>query len=412
MKRENRQYQTDGVAIAFEKLKKGSPPFIIQAATGAGKSVMIADLAHKLDAPTLILQPSKELLLQNYEKLVGYGVEDVSLYSASVGKKDIGKYTYATIGSIYKKADQFKHIQYVIIDECHLVNPKNLDSRYSKFLKEVGCDRVVGFTATPYRMDSKFFYEGHNMYYTSYLKMLNRLYPFFFKSIVYKIETQELIDQGYLSPVVYHVVDSDLRGLKMNSTGADFDKDAVEAFWSNDIRMKRLCAVIQKIDEKAQANLIFCSSMRQANKAQKMLAEMGIDAALVSAETKAKERDVLVEKFRNKELKHMINVGVFTTGFDVPHLDCVVLARPTMSLALYYQMVGRGIRKDPDNPDKVLRVYDLAGVVERLGRVETIRVVKEPNSFKDKVISEVGDMTEVPLFKFLVKKKVFAKDKA
>lgn len=85
-----------------------------------------------------------------------------------------------------------------------------------------------------------------------------------------------------------------------------------------------------------------------------------------------------------------------------------------MSLALYYQMVGRGVRLDPERPDKKLRVYDLAGVVAKLGRVETIRVVKEPtDTWKDMVVSEAGVMTEVPLFKYLVKNKPkFARSKS
>ena len=136
-----------------------------------------------------------------------------------------------------------------------------------------------------------------------------------------------------------------------------------------------------------------------------MLAEMGIRAAIVDGKTPKKEREKLIALFRKGTIKHMINVGVFTTGFDVPELDCITLARPTMSLALYYQMVGRGVRLDPARPEKVLRVYDLAGVTAKLGRIETIRVVKEADGWKDKVISEAGEMSEVPLFKFLVKNK-------
>ena len=106
----------------------------------------------------------------------------------------------------------------------------------------------------------------------------------------------------------------------------------------------------------------------------------------------------------------MLNVGVFTTGFDVPELDSIVLARPTMSLALYYQMVGRGVRLDPARPDKVLQVFDLVRIVEKLGRVETIKVVKEVDpdtgkqSWKDEVVSEADTMTMVPLFTFSVTK--------
>jgi DNA repair protein RadD len=71
----------------------------------------------------LILQPSKEILEQNYNKLKSYGIDDISIYSASLKSKEIAKYTYATIGSIYKKPELFSSFEYVIIDECHGVNP-------------------------------------------------------------------------------------------------------------------------------------------------------------------------------------------------------------------------------------------------------------------------------------------------
>jgi DNA repair protein RadD len=226
--------------------------------------------------------------------------------------------------------------------------------------------------------------------------------------IKYKIETQDLIDMGYLAPILYRADrEVDMLDLEVNTTGADFTTESLERFW-NDGRLKKMARIIQKIDEKCQRNLVFCSSLRQANTCQKMLGEMGIAAEIVDGKTPAKERTRLVGAFKSGEFKHMINVGVFTTGFDVPQLDCIVVARPTMSLALYYQMVGRGVRIDPERPDKKLRVYDLAGVVQKLGRVETIKVVKEAeDKWKDMVVSEAGVMTEVPLFKFLVKKNMF-----
>ena len=409
-----REYQEDMVRIGVHNLKNSDKPFILQAATGAGKSLVIAAICHTLDEPVLVLQPSKELLEQNYAKLKSYGVEDVSIYSASVGQKEISKYTYATIGSIRKKPEEFAHFKYVILDECHMLNPKSQvvpgtkAKKYgmlTKFLKDINCTRVCGLTATPYRNVQKYFYEGNNMYYTAHLKMVNRINPFFFKSVKYKIETQDLIDMGYLVPILYRAdKEVNMLDLKINSTGADFDMESVEKFWS-DGRIKKMARIIQKIDEKCQRNLIFCSSLRQAHTAQRMLHEMGIKAEIVDGKTPTKERTRLVEGFKAGEFKHMINVGVFTTGFDVPELDCIVIARPTMSLALYYQMVGRGVRLDPARPDKKLRVYDLAGVVEKLGRVETIRVVTEEGGFRDEVWSEVGRMDEGPLFKFLVKDK-------
>jgi DNA repair protein RadD len=405
-----RDYQQDAANAAVRELKsdKGKP-FMLVLATGAGKSLVIAEICHQLDAPVLILQPGKEILEQNFKKLKSYGITDIAMYSASMKSRKIAKYTYATIQSIYRTPELFTHFKYVILDECHGLNPKNKDGMLTSFLNAIGCTNVCGLTATPYRLSQKYFWENGQQFYTSHLKMLNRIHPFFFKSILYKVETQDLIDRGYLSPILYRADrEVDMLDLQVNSTGADFDSGALEAFW-DDNRLKKMARIIQRIDEKCQRNLVFCSSIRQAQRAQELLLAMNIDSYVITGKTPLVERESMVEAFRAGKVKHMLNVGVFTTGFDVPELDCVVLAKPTMSLALYYQMVGRGVRLDPARPDKKLRVYDLAGVVAKLGRVESIRVVKEADGWKDMVVSEAGVMTEVPLFKFLVKKKMFTK---
>jgi len=366
---------------------------------------MIAEICHKINEPILVLQPSKELLEQNFAKLKSYGVDDVAIYSASKNSKDIGKFTYATIGSIYKKPELFKDFKYVIIDECHLVNPKSFDGMYMTFLNAIKCTKVCGFTATPYRLQQKWLREGGELYYASCLKMINRIHPFFFKKIVFKMETDELIRQKYLSPIRYFTDDIDLDSLRVNSTGADYTEESMEMLW-NDARLQRLGSVIEHIDSRHKRNLIFCSSIRQSERAYQLLQAKGISSAIVTSKTPKKEREELVERFRNGQLRHLINVGVFTTGFDVPELDSIVIARPCMSLALYYQMVGRGVRLDPSDPNKILHVYDLAGCVERLGRVETIKITKE-DKWRDMVESEVGKMTDVPLFTFKVKSNKF-----
>ena len=404
-----RKYQQEASDSAVWYLKKYGKPFAIQAATGAGKSLIIAEICHQINDNVLILQPSKEILEQNYSKLQSYGITDIGIYSASKGRKEIAKFTYATIGSIYKKPDLFKHFKYVIIDECHQVNPKNFSGMYKTFLDAIGCRNVCGLTATPYRIQSKFVTENGQQVYTATLKMINRIYPFFFKKIVYQIETQELIEQGYLSPIEYFAEHQDLGELVVNTTGADFTEASIEKFW-NTTRLRRIARAVEYSEKNHTRTLVFCSSIRQANNAMALLEAMGIKTAIVTGKTPKKERESLIELYKRGEIKHMLNVGVFTTGFDMPNLDCIVLARPTMSLALYYQMVGRGVRIDPDNAMKVLKVYDLAGVVERLGRVETIRVTTEPpENFKNMIMSEVGRMDEVALFRFLVKRKIFNK---
>lgn len=396
-----RPYQTEASNLAIEHFKYGKP-FVIVVATGGGKSLILADICHQLNEPVLILQPSKEILVQNYEKLKSYGIEDISMYSASMNSKEISKYTYATIGSIYKCPEKFKHFNHVIVDEAHLVNPKNLQGMYTQFFDAIQCKNICGLTATPYRIESKFFKEGSELYYTSTLKMINRIYPFFFKKIIYKKETQDLINEGYLSPIKYYADEVDLSSLEVNSTGRDYTEKSLDRFWS-DKRLDRLAKIIQHIDKTCKCNLIFCSSIRQSNKTKKLLDQLGIESEIVTGKTPQKERDLIVNRFRSGSLRHLINVGCFVVGLDIPQLDSIVMARPTMSLALYYQCIGRGVRIDPSDKQKVLKVYDLAGVVERLGRVETIKLSKEDDGFRDKVISERGDMTEVPLFTFKIK---------
>lgn len=404
-----RDYQAEAVKLGIENLIDFGKPFILQLATGAGKSLVIADICHKLDEPILILQPNKEILEQNYAKLISYDpMIQAGIYSASAGRKEIAKFTFATIGSIYKKPDQFKHFKYVIIDECHGVDPKNLTGMLTTFLKAIDCKNVCGLTATPYRITPKYEWKDGYLTAVASLKMINRIatkttQPFF-KKIVFQIETQELIDRGYLSPIQYFIdpiSDEDAGQLVVNSTGADYTDASLEKFW-NTKRLRRIAQAIEYSETHNKRSLVFCSSIRQAENAMALVNAMGIQAKMVTGKTPVKERSQIVQDYKDGKFKHLFNVGVFTTGFDVPALDCIVMARPTMSLALYYQMIGRGVRLDPENPNKVLQVYDLCGVVERLGRVETIRVTTEPNGYKNIVITERGRVDDVPLYRFRV----------
>lgn len=402
---EYRKYQKEAINSALYNIKNYKKPFIIQAATGAGKSVIIAGIAKELNEPTLILQPSKEILEQNFNKLLSYGINDVAIYSASMNSKCLDKYVYATIGSIYKKPELFVGYKNVIIDECHLVSPKNITGMYMTFFKNIKCENICGLTATPYRVEQKYIKEGSELYYTASLKMINRIFPFFFKKISYKIETKELIDEKYLSPIIYQTTPIDTSSLVVNSTGADFTEESIEKFWSND-KISQIVESIVNIDKKHKRNLVFCSSIRQATNVLNMANALNINIAMVTGTTPSAQRTSIVNDFKSGKIKHILNVGVFTTGFDVPELDSILLARPTMSLGLYYQMIGRGVRLDPSNKNKILYVYDLSGNVKKMGPVENIRIKKEEGGFKDEIWTEFGRVDERPLFKFLTKKKI------
>lgn len=406
-----RDYQREAVDKAVHNLRRPTKPFIIVAATGAGKSHIIAGICEELaETPVLVLQPSKEILEQNYQKLVlADPMIQVGIYSASKGRKEIQHVTFATIGSIRTKPEQFKKFKVVVLDECHLLNPKKDDGMLTKFFKDIDCQHVVGLTATPYRTDVLWTRESNgDLTSTASLKMINRISRTpFFKSIAYKIETKELQDRGYLAPIKYFLEPSDWSQLRINSTGADFEATSAEKWaWR---RVERITDAIRYADGHTKRSLTFCATIEQANEVADNLGDEGITAKVVTGTTPLKEREQLIADFKAGVFKHMLNVGVFTTGFDVPVLDCIILGKPTMSLSLYYQMVGRGIRIDPDDPNKVLQVYDLSGVVERLGRVETIRVTTEKGGFRDEVWSEVGRCDGFPLYSFTVTPKEKAK---
>lgn len=400
---ELRDYQKEASDIAVRDFNTYPNPFVLVLPTGAGKSLVIADICHRINEPILILQPTKEILEQNYNKLLSYGITDASIYSASFKSKSISKFTYATINSIYKKPEQFMEFKKVIIDECHLVNPKSLGGMYNKFFKAIDCKNICGLTATPYRMIQRYFKEGGDLFYTAHISTINRIHPFFFKRFSYKISIEELSKRGFLCPLEYRFYkDFDTSGIKINTTGADFDETALENFWGDD-RLKKLSQIIEEVDRNCEHNLIFCSSIRQAKRCTEMLKASGLNAEFLSSSFTGKERDRVIEDFKSGKIKHLANVGVLTTGFDFPALDCITLARPTISLGLLYQMIGRGMRPDPLKADKKCKIIDITENIKKLGRVETIKLAKENGGFRDIVTTEIGEITNKPLFTFRVK---------
>jgi DNA repair protein RadD len=187
---------------------------------------------------------------------------DAGIYSASKGRKEIAKFTFATIGSIYKKPELFEHFNYVLIDECHGVNPKNLSGMLTSFLKAINCQHVCGLTATPYRIDTLWTRDKWGgLTATASLKMINRISRTpFFRKIAYKIETGDLIEQGYLSPIEYYREDnSELDELVVNSTGADFTTESLEKYW-NEKRLSRIAAAVEYSNKNNKRTLVFCSS--------------------------------------------------------------------------------------------------------------------------------------------------------
>ena len=399
-----RDYQKDALNSIVSAIKSGlKGNHLVVLPTGAGKSFLISSLAHVLNSPVLILQPTKEILQQNHDKLLRYvDKKEIGIYSASMNEKIIKTFTLATIQSIYKKTELFKHFKFVIIDEAHNLNTTNSGGMLTSFLRNIGHPQVVGLTATPYRMATSYKFTKANpnvfmsvdglMAYTT-VKLINRMKGRFWKNLIYNINIQDLIDKGFLCPLEY--IDKSLvehEDIPLNKSESDFNLKKYEEILSK--KQVKILKVINYAESITSSVLVFCSSVKQAE----VLCSMTEGSEVVTAKTKSDERDALVRKFKSGKIKTVFNVGVFSVGFDHPALDGIVLLRPTRSIGLFYQMLGRGVRTSPGKTS--CKVIDMTSTVKNIGRIETIKL-KKMNNWE--LLSENGSWHNRELYHFKVK---------
>lgn len=381
------QQKASDAAVSFFNNKAKKTNAIMVLPTGSGKSLIIADIASRLDGHTLVFQPSKEILEQNFKKLSSYGILDCSIYSASFNSKKISRITFATIGSVKGHPDLFGHFKNVIIDECHLVNPK--EGMYKDFLSVLNC-KVLGLTATPYRLSS-------SQDFGSMLKFITRTRPAIFKEVIYHVQVSTLLDLGYLAKLNYYPMNPlgwNELNLKVNTTGADYTDKSVQReyeridFYGYLVHIVQRLVDNQKTGIKRKGILVFTRFLKEAERLTYSIP----GCAIVSGDTPKGERERILEAFKSGEIPVVANVGVLVCGFDYPELDTIVLARPTMSLALYYQIVGRAIR--PHKDKEAAWFVDLCGNINRFGKVENLRLVDGGNN-KWAVFSNGRQLTNV-----------------
>lgn len=378
-----RDYQkecSDAAVNAFQNKQNG----VLICPTGGGKSLIIADIASRLNSPLLIFNPSKEILEQNFEKLQSYGIIDCGIYSASFNSKDINRITLATIGSVIRHMDDFKSFRYVLIDEAHLVNSKG--GMYKEFLES--CQRtVIGLTATPYRL-----YSSLN---GSILKFITRTRPRIFNKVIYYCQIDNLLKKGFLADLKYYdVTNIDMRNVKSNSTGADYDEKSLVLEYERCDFYSQLQGWVERLLHPKngiprKGILVFTRFIKEAQRLTSYIP----NSSIVTGETPKKERKRILKEFKEGKIKVVANVGTLTTGFDYPELDTVVIARPTKSLALYYQIVGRAIRP---YKGKEGWIVDLCGNYQRFGRVSDLWIgVEKPRTERWCVYSGSKQLTGV-----------------
>lgn len=356
-----RPYQQAAISATWDYLRANDGHPVIELPTGAGKTPVLVNMARaaveEWGGRVLILAHVKELLAQAAEKFQAWWpMAPVGVYSAGLGRRDTGDaIMIAGIQSVYARAAEIGHRDLVIVDEAHLI-PATGDGMYLSLLRDLKAInprlRVVGLTATPYRLDAGLIAPGP-----------------IFSDVAYRAKVRDLIDQGYLSPLRGKAgTEADLSGVHIR--GGEYVPAELEAALADEETVALASAEIVRHCADRKAWVIFCAGVKHADMVAAALFARGIAAPVITGETPTGERDAVIEAFKQAKYRALININVLSIGFDAPHVDAVVMLRPTQSAGLYYQQVGRGLRLAPGKTDCL--ILDLAGNIRRHGPIDLL----------------------------------------
>jgi DNA repair protein RadD len=362
-----RYYQKEAIDIGVDHLLSGNKPCVLVEPTGSGKSILQANIAGKLNDHVLCFSPSKEILEQNFAKLKMYYPDaDAEIFSASMNSKKIGKLTFATIGSVYRKPDLFKHFKYIIIDECDMGMNAYTDNMYKQFLTSLGRKPLLGMTATPFKL-------YHNSL-GAVNRFITRTSPKVFYDIIHHTQIQTLSDEGYLAKYEYYRVNGfDTNQIRVNSTKTDYVDSSLQAYYKS-IKFDNSILDISKRLINAGRNHILVFT-KFVDEARLLAKDLGNIAAIVHGAMPMAERTQILNDFKSGKIKIVCNVGVLVVGFDFPELDTIVLGSPMRSLRQFYQKVGRGAR--PHIFKKSTWVIDLCQNMNRFCPINDMYLCKD-----------------------------------
>jgi len=353
-----RPYQQEAVDATLDHFRKSDEAAVIVLPTGAGKSLVIAELARLAKRKILVLTHVKELVEQNHAKYESYGLTG-GIFSAGLKRKESHhQVTFASVQSVSANLDQFRdEYSLVIIDECHRVSGDDT-SQYQRIIEllrqQNDALKVLGLTATPYRLAMGWIYRYH---YRGFVRGEDGK-PF--QHCIYELPLSYMINRGYLTrPELVNaaVAQYDFSALPRDRFGEYAEQD-VNQLLSKHKRVTR--SIIEQVVELAAERhgvMIFAATVDHAREVTDYLPER--ETALITGATDQKDRDSLIQRFKQRKLKYLVNVSVLTTGFDAPHVDFIAILRPTQSVSLYQQIVGRGLRLDEGKQNCL--VIDYAG---------------------------------------------------
>ncbi|MEL7613113.1 DEAD/DEAH box helicase [Vreelandella titanicae] len=351
-----RPYQQEAVKRVVGHFRASSEPALVVLPTGSGKSLVIAELARLARGRVLVLAHVRELVEQNHAKYQAYGLE-ADIFSAGLRRKEASRQVvFGSVQSVVRNLESFNDANFtlLVIDESHRVS-LNEDASYRQVIEHLRQHnpqlKILGLTATPYRLGQGVIYYRHHH------GMVRGSEESFFRDCVFEQPLRLMVKQGYLAApkrLDMAIEGYDFSALKPYSSGL-FQEEELNRVVAGS---RATPGIIGQIVERAvdrQGVMIFAATVAHAEEIIGYLPRA--EAALITGATPSHERTALIDAFKARKLKYLVNVAVLTTGFDAPHVDLIAILRPTESVSLYQQMVGRGLRLSPGKSDCLILDY-------------------------------------------------------
>jgi DNA repair protein RadD len=362
-----RHYQQAAIQSIYDWFgtRDGNPLVVLP--TGTGKSLVIAGLCQKIisdfeDSKILVVTHVRELIAQNYAELLQLWPDaPAGINSAGIGKRDTRQQiVFCGIQSVSEQAHKFGAVDLVLVDEAHLI-PRDGATRYQKFISDLKVAnphlRVIGLTATPFRLDSGRLDEGDDA---------------LFEGVAYEYSVLKAVEEQYLSRVVSKATETLLDTTGVGTRGGEFIASelqrAVDIDATNQAAISEVIARAKVEDRRSW--LVFGSGVEHCQHLAAIIRERGFSCGEVYGDTPKGERDATIAAFKRGELTAITSMGVLTTGFNAPAVDLIAMLRPTQSTGLYVQIVGRGMRLAPNKRDCL--VLDFAGNIHRHGPIDAV----------------------------------------
>lgn len=359
-----RPYQDQAVKECWQALKSNDDPVLLMASVGAGKSLMLANILltmQNLGKRALCLVNNAELVRNNCGTLIDEGGK-ASIYCAALGSKDASApIVFGTPQSILNAINKNASIgrikfNIIVVDEAHAINYINHRSSFMRILRHYKQNypsmRLLGATGTNFR------FKGSSIVGDDCL----------FKTQVGNITTEKLIQDKYLIEPVFEVEKElvlDFSKVRIKQNG-QFDQKQLEMVVEKSARLTELiCHQVIHIMETQKRRGVFFFATTKKHAFEILCHLPSQESAIILGETPQHERTEILEKARKGEIRYLVNIAIISVGVDIPSYDTIAYLRPTESLVLLVQTMGRVLRLSPQTNKTNALVLDFAGNIER-----------------------------------------------